>query len=98
MQDETQKMNEWFERQELGLSQKDNLKDQTNNAMTTSIPGYESGFLTNSSEMTAEKSNTLPFTRRRHNEEPRGRQQDRRRGSLGTVTCRNMGTAVKFCY
>lgn len=87
-------MNEWFERQELGLSQKDTLKDRTNNAMTSSIPGYESGFLAStSSEMTPEKSNTLPFTRRKqtnNSEEPRGRQQDRRRGSLGTVAQREL--------
>ena len=88
VQDETQRMNEWFARQELGLSQKETLKDRTNNAMTSSIPGYESGFLASTStEMTPEKSNTLPLPRRKHNhEDPRGRQQDRRRGLTGTVS------------
>lgn len=80
-------MNEWFERQELGLSQKETLKDISNNArdnvMTSSIPGYQSGFLAGSAMDTGEKCNTLPFTRRKQLADPRSRQADRRRGSIG---------------
>ncbi|KAH3884254.1 hypothetical protein DPMN_008231 [Dreissena polymorpha] len=79
-------MKEWFQRQELGLSQKETLKDNSNNArdnvMTSSIPGYQSGFLAASMD-TGEKCNTLPFTRRKQLEDPRGRQANRPRGSLG---------------
>lgn len=80
-------MNEWFERQELGLSQKDSNKDQSNNArdnvMTSSTPGYLAGGFPAKSDTWAEKSSTLPLPRRKQQDELRGR-TERRRGSLGT--------------
>ncbi|XP_053375984.1 telomerase-binding protein EST1A-like isoform X2 [Mercenaria mercenaria] len=83
VQDETQKMNEWFERQELGLSQKEGQRDRTNNAktdiMTSSTPGYLAGF-PGKSDSWSERSSTLPLPKRKQNhDEPRGR-TDRRRG------------------
>jgi len=82
VQDETQKMNEWFERQEQGLSQQEGLSQgRAAGIMTTSSPGVS----TTPRQPPVEKCNTLPFTRRKQQEDPRGRQADRRRGSLGDM-------------
>ncbi|KAL4223249.1 Smg-6 [Mactra antiquata] len=85
VQDETQKLNEWFERQELGLSQKDSkdrCSNMRDNVMTSSTPGYLAGGFPSKSETWSEKSSTLPLPRRKQQDEFRGR-TERRRGSLG---------------
>ena len=89
VQDETQKMNAWFARQESGLSQSVDCLDKTNNAVESyrmdRVPKW--GSSNQQSEMTEEKSNTLPFTHRRKHtnvdSQLRGRAEDRRKASLG---------------